>query len=165
MSYLLNFILASTVAVASPVAAQQHDHSKSESGQHAHNQMQAAPMAALAAYRDALTQRDAEAMTALFADTSLVVENGKVEGTFAEYMEHHLGPELDAIKSFEFFDTQAEIEMLGKHAALGRETYRYRIELTDGRVFERKGVATSVLTHEPGGNWNIQRYHSSSRAL
>lgn len=122
-------------------------------------------MAALTAYRDALTQRDEGAMMALFADASLVVENGKVEGTFAEYMEHHLGPELDAIKTFEFFDTQTEIEMLGKHAALGRETYRYRIELTDGRVFDRKGVATSVLTHEPGGNWKIQRYHSSSRAL
>jgi len=119
---------------------------------------------ALVAYREALTQRDADAMTALFTDASLVVENGKVEGTFAEYMEHHLGPELDAIQSFEFFDPQTEIEMLGAHAALGRETYRYRIELTDGRVFERTGVATSVLTHEPGEQWKIMRYHSSSRA-
>jgi ketosteroid isomerase-like protein len=87
MSYLLDTLLASAVAMASPVAAQQHDHGKTE------------------------------------------------------------------------------IERLGDHAALGRETYRYRIELTDGRVLERKGVATSVLTHEPGGNWKIQRYHSSSRAL
>ncbi|MEL6528557.1 MAG: nuclear transport factor 2 family protein [Pseudomonadota bacterium] len=165
MSYFLSTLLASAVLMASPAAAQQHDHDKPESDQQAHHQMHAAPMAALTAYRDALTQRDAGAMMALFADASLVVENGKVEGTFAEYMEHHLGPELDAIKTFEFFDTQTEIEMLGKHAALGRETYRYRIELTDGRVFDRKGVATSVLTHEPGGNWKIQRYHSSSRAL
>jgi len=165
MSYLLNAILASAVAVASPVAAQQHDHGRSESDQQAHHQMHAAPMAALTAYRDALTQLDADAMTALFADASLVVENGKVEGTFAEYMEHHLGPELDAIKTFEFFDAQTEIEMLGAHAALGRETYRYRIELTDGRVIERTGVATSVLRHEPGGQWKILRYHSSSRAF
>ncbi len=165
MSYFLNTLLASAVLLASPAAAQHHDQYKPESDQQAHHQMHAAPMAALTAYRDALTQRDEGAMMALFADASLVVENGKVEGTFAEYMEHHLGPELDAIKTFEFFDTQTEIEMLGKHAALGRETYRYRIELTDGRVFDRKGVATSVLTHEPGGNWKIQRYHSSSRAL
>jgi len=165
MSYLLSALLASAALAASPAAAQQHDHGVAESEQHAHHQMHAAPMAALAAYREALTQRDADAMTALFADASLVVENGKLEGTFAEYMEHHLGPELDAIKTFEFFDPQTEIEMLGDHAALGRETYRYRIELTDGRVFERTGVATSVLTHEPGEQWKIMRYHSSSRSL
>ena len=165
MSYMLTALLGSAVATASPGAAQQHDHGQAESEQHAHRQMHAEPMAALVAYREALTQRDADAMTALFADASLVVENGKVEGTFAEYMEHHLGPELDAITTFEFFDPQTEIEMLGEHAALGYETYRYRIELTDGRVFERTGVATSVLTHEPGGQWKIVRYHSSSLAL
>ena len=165
MSYLFTALLASAVATALPGAAQQHDHGQAESEQHAQHQMHATPDATLAAYRDALSQRDANAMTALFTEASLVVENGKVEGTFAEYMEHHLGPELDAIKTFEFFDPQTEIEMLGAHAALGRETYRYRIELTDGRVFERTGVATSVLTHEPGGQWKILRYHSSSRAL
>ena len=92
MSYFLSTLLASAVLMASPAAAQQHDHDKPESDQQAHHQMHAAPMAALTAYRDALTQRDAGAMMALFADASLVVENGKVEGTFAEYMEHHLGP-------------------------------------------------------------------------
>jgi len=165
MSNLLTALLASAALAASPSTALQHGHGEAESEQHADYQMHAAPMAVLAAYRDALTQRDADAMTGLFAEASLIVENGKVEGTFGEYMEHHLGPELGAIKTFEFFDPQTEIEMLGAHVALGRETYRYQIELTDGRVFERTGVATSVLMHEPGGSWKISRYHSSSRAL
>ena len=144
-----------------PAHAQEHDHGQAAVEQ----QHGSAPSGILEAYRIALMQGDADAMTALFAQDSLVVENGKVEGTFADYMEHHLGPELDAIKSFEFFDVSTQIKMLGAHTALGRETYRYRIELTDGRVFDRNGVATSVLSHTSSGDWTILRYHSSSRAL
>ena len=48
--------------------------------------------------------------------------------------------------------------------ALATETYRYRIELVDGRVIERRGSATSVLMHDAAG-WKILRYHSSSRPV
>lgn len=116
----------------------------------------------LKAYRDALEARDANAMTALFAQTSAIFENGKAEGSFSEYMEHHLGPELDAIKSFIFTAPAMNVTRIG-HIAYGYETYGYRIELTDGRVIERDGVATSVLAHNDDG-WKIVQYHSSSRA-
>ena len=116
----------------------------------------------LKAYRDALEARDAEAMTALFASSSAVFENGKPEGSFSNYMEHHLGPELDAIASFTFTDPTLTVTRNG-HMAYGYETYGYRIELEDGRVIERDGVATSVLSHDELG-WKIVQYHSSSRA-
>ncbi|MXO94237.1 DUF4440 domain-containing protein [Erythrobacter arachoides] len=118
--------------------------------------------AVLVAYRDALVARDEAAMRTLFAADSLVFENGKAEGTFAQYMEHHLGPELGEITEFTFTNPTVNVRMVG-HVAYGQETYRYRIALTDGRVIERDGVATSVLTHEDG-NWKIVQYHSSSRA-
>ncbi|EDL48205.1 hypothetical protein ED21_31679 [Erythrobacter sp. SD-21] len=117
--------------------------------------------AVLTAYRNALTGRDADAMTALFAEESFVYENGKDEGSFTNYMEHHLGPELDAITSFSFGEPTMTITRMG-HLAYGRETYTYRIELADGRVIDREGVATSVLTHDANG-WKIVQYHSSSR--
>lgn len=118
--------------------------------------------AVLTAYRSALTARDADAMIALFADESFVFENGKDEGSFANYMEHHLGPELDAITSFVFGKPTVSVSRTGR-MAFGRETYTYRIEITDGRVIEREGVATSVLAHDADG-WKIVQYHSSSRA-
>src|SRR3546814_13425383 len=77
-------------------------------------------------------------------------------------MEHHLGPELDAIVSFTFTDPTLTVTRMG-HMAHANETYGYRIELTDGRVIERDGVATSVLAHDADG-WRIVQYHSSSRA-
>jgi len=118
--------------------------------------------AALAAYRNALTARDAAAMTALFAEQSYIYENGKDEGSFTHYMEHHLGPELDAIASFTFGDPTVAVTRMG-HMAYGRETYTYRIELSDGQVIDREGAATSVLAHDADG-WKIVQYHSSSRA-
>ncbi len=66
-------------------------------------------------------------MTALFADDSHVFENGKAEGSFTHYMEHHLGPELGEITSSTFCEPTVEITRMG-HMAYGRETYTYRIE-------------------------------------
>ena len=74
----------------------------------------------------------------------------------------HLGPELDAIVSFTFSDPTLTVTRMG-HMAYAYETYGYRIELADGRVIERDGVATSVLAHDADG-WKIVQYHSSSRA-
>lgn len=115
----------------------------------------------LKAYRSALVARDAGAMADLFAISSAVFENGKAEGSFSNYMEHHLGPELDEIVSFTFSEPTLSVTRHG-HLAYGHETYGYRIELADGRVIERDGVATSVLAHDASG-WKIVQYHSSSR--
>ena len=95
---------------------------------------------------------------------ALIPAGGKlgVTSSFANYMEHHLGPELHAIKSFTFSNPTLTVTRMG-HMAYGYETYGYRIELEDGRVFERDGVATSVLSHDASG-WKIVQYHSSSRA-
>lgn len=166
-------------AAASPVIAQTTDHAAH--GEHsetiprdhaaqgmnhsdhmaAMNQDVAGAKETLTAYREALTARDAEAMIALFAEDSHVFESGKNEGSFMRYLEHHLGPELGAITSFTFGEPTVEVTRIG-HMAYGRETYIYRIELADGRVIDREGVATSVLTHDTNG-WKIVQYHSSSR--
>jgi len=142
--------------------AQHADHSAHGTQTTAPDALTQEATAVLVAYREALVARDEAAMRALFRADSLVFENGKAEGSFAQYMEHHLGPELGEITEFTFSNPTVNVRMAG-HVALGHETYRYRIALTDGRVIERDGVATSVLTHEDGV-WKIVQYHSSSRA-
>ncbi len=160
-SIALAFALMPTAA-----SAQQMDHLSNEGHQMHAMDASADDVAgaeeALKAYRTALEARDADAMFALFAESSAIFENGKVEGSFGNYMEHHLGPELHAIKSFTFSNPTLTVTRMG-HMAYGYETYGYRIELEDGRVFERDGVATSVLSHDASG-WRIVQYHSSSRA-
>ena len=119
------------------------------------------PEAALTAYRDAIEDLDASGMSELFTPDSRIFENGKVEGSFANYLSHHLGPELGEFVSFDFDDLEMEVKILDD-VAVASETYRYKIKLKDGRVIERSGVATSTLVQKDGG-WKIMQYHSSSR--
>ena len=161
---ILTMLMMAQATAATPALAQDHSGHAAHTPQQAEVAAvgQATPEEALISFRSALEGLDGAAMTRLFADEAVIVENGKAEGTFAEYFEHHLGPELKAIKSFRFIDPTIDIVRQGEHMAMGMETYRYRIELADGRAIERRGSATSVLMHDAVG-WKILRYHSSSR--
>ena len=126
---------------------------------HAH--VMHSPEAVLTAYRDALVALDLEAAGVNFAEDSSIFENGKPEGNWANYAEKHLGPELGHFHSFTFPAYDVDLRQDG-HYAFGEERYTYRIELHDGRIVEREGVATSVLHHTDDG-WKIIVYHSSGR--
>lgn len=118
--------------------------------------------AVLSTYKAALEKRDLTGVEALFAPGDEVVESGKVEGGYADYRDHHIGPELGHFKSFTFSDYTVNVRM---HAplALATETYRYTIVLNDKpEPIERQGVATSVLK-KIDGRWKIISMHSSSR--
>lgn len=117
--------------------------------------------AVLARYKDAIELLDATGTEALFTEDSAVFETGGVEGTYSEYLEHHLGPELAAFRSFGFADYTVAVQVEGD-LALATETYNYRIETKSGEIAERKGVTTSVLTRTTDG-WKIRIMHNSAR--
>ena len=116
----------------------------------------------LADYRAAIERLDARGTERLFATQSAVFENGGVEGTYANYLAHHLGPELGHFRSFRFSNVRLELWCEG-NVAVATETYNYRIERTEGAPIERRGVTTSVLRRS-GRNWQIINMHGSSRA-
>ncbi len=122
---------------------------------------ESAVRAVLARYKDAIELLDATGTEALFTEDSAVFETGGVEGTYREYLEHHLGPELAEFRSFGFTDYTVAVHIEGD-LALATETYNYRIETKSGEIAERKGVATSVLTRTADG-WKIRVMHNSAR--
>ncbi len=118
----------------------------------------------LSAYKAGLEALDVSGLTGLFTSDSEIFESGGVEGNFARYLEHHIGPELDEFKEFSFRDYAVSVRIEGDYA-FATETYIYRIVLKeDGRVIEKRGLATSVLKRTPDG-WKIRLSHSSSRNL
>lgn len=118
----------------------------------------------LAAYKQGLEQLDVSKLGHLFTADSQVFESGGVEGTFANYLEHHIGPELAEFSEFSFRDYAVDVRLELPYA-FTTETYVYRIVLkADGRIFEKKGLATSVLKKTAAG-WQIQQMHTSSRNL
>lgn len=128
------------------------------------NPDQGAIKAVLTAYNQALITLDAAKAKDLFTTDSAVFESGGVEGTYAHYLEHHIGPELAEFKEFSYRDYSAEIR-LELPLALTTESYIYRIVLkADGRVVEKKAVTTSVLK-KINSEWKIIQTHTSSRAI
>ena len=119
--------------------------------------------AVLTAYKNGLEKLDVSAAAKLFTADSQVFESGGVEGTFADYVAHHIGPELGEFKEFTFSNYKVDVR-LEPPLALATETYHYKIVLkAEGRVIEKRGVATSVLK-KIGNEWKIIQTHSSSRA-
>lgn len=116
----------------------------------------------LAQYKAAIEKLDATNTERLFAKDSTIFETGGVEGTYANYLAHHLGPELHEFRLFRFSDYKVDVHLIGPAAAHAIETYNYRIETKSGEIAERRGVATSVLK-KIGGQWKIVSMHSSAR--
>ena len=121
----------------------------------------AAVRSVLSQYKAAVERLDAKGTERLFTGDSQVYENGGVEGSYANYLAKHLGPELGHFKSFKFSDYKVDVRFEGP-VALTTETYNYRIETEKGEIVERRGVATSVLK-KVGRDWKILSTHGSSR--
>ena len=121
----------------------------------------AAVRAVLAKYQAAVERLNAAGTERLFTADSMIFESGGVEGNYANYLAHHLTPELAEFKSFRFSDYKVDVRFEGP-IALATETYRYRIETKKGEIAERLGVATSALK-KVGGQWKIISMHNSAR--
>ena len=121
----------------------------------------AAVRAVLSQYKSAIERLDATGTEQLFTADSRIFETGGVEGSYANYLSHHLGPELKDFKSFRFSDYEVDVRFEGP-VAVATESYKYRIETKSGEVAERLGVATSVLRKE-NGRWKIAMMHNSAR--
>ena len=154
------FAIALAMVAVSPLLAQHYDHPVAQA-QPARASDEAAVRAVLSQYKDAIERLDATGTEQLFTAESAIFETGGAEGTYAQYLAHHLGPELEEFNSFRFSNYQANVRFEGS-VALATETYDYRIETDAGEVVERRGVATSVLKKEDGA-WKIAIMHNSAR--
>mgnify|MGYP003147924654 CR=1 FL=1 len=121
-------------------------------------------------YKQAFQNLTTEGTLELFSEDSKVYESGGVEGTYKNYIEHHIGPELSHFNSFKFSDYQIEAEVDLPYAFV-TETYVYTIDLKanpeknrEAQIIKKKGVATSVLKKREN-DWKIMRTHSSSRDI
>ncbi len=119
----------------------------------------------LKAYKNALEALDVTGTQSLFTEDADVFENGKYEGSYQNYLDNHIGPELGHFKEFSFIDYKVDVQIEGK-IAVAFETYNYKIVTggEDSRTIERQAVATSVLKKTEKG-WKIMQNHGSSRAV
>jgi ketosteroid isomerase-like protein len=122
------------------------------------------------AYKDAIQNLTTEGTFELFTPNATVFEQGKVEGTYKDYIDGHLGPELDHFNSFTFSDYEIDTTVNLPYAYTA-ENYLYTIVLkgdeakgTKERTIESKGVATSILK-KIDRDWKIIHSHTSFKKL
>ena len=122
-------------------------------------------------YKDAIQNLTTDGTFELFTQDATVFEQGKVEGTYKDYIDHHLGPELGHFKSFTFSDYNIDITVNLPYA-FATENYLYTIVLkgddengTKEQTIESKGVATSILKKNMNGEFKIIHTHCSFKKL
>ncbi|MGK7391512.1 MAG: YybH family protein [Candidatus Cyclobacteriaceae bacterium M2_1C_046] len=115
-------------------------------------------------YKETLESLDVTDSYVLFTENSQVLEQGKIEGTYRDYIANHIGPELGHFESFTFNEYEIEVAVDMPYA-FTTESYIYNIVLKkDGRKVERKAAATSILK-KIDDEWKIIKTHSSSRVV
>ena len=154
-------IAAAALATQPLLAHPPSEHRTTAPAPVAQNPDEAAVRSVLSQYKAAIERLDPTGTERLFAADAAIFETGGVEGSYTNYLAHHLGPELIEFKSFGFSDYGVDVRFEGP-VALATETYNYRIETKTGEIAERRGVATSVLK-KIGGEWKILSMHNSAR--
>lgn len=162
MKMRLVFMMAAASLVAQPLAAHTTGaHPAAAQANSGRKADEAAIRSVLAQYQAAVEKLDARGTERLFVADSAIFESGGVEGNYANYLAHHLIPELAEFKSFHFSNYKVDLRFEGP-LALATERYTYRIETKKGEIAERLGVATSVLK-KLSGQWKIVVMHNSAR--
>lgn len=118
----------------------------------------------LAGYDAAFNAKDLERLAAFYHQDVTIYEGGGVNNGWADYRDHHLGPELKEFQNLQFAHTGRKVHVLGD----GRSAYsisQYSLKAKMGeRDIDSGGLETLVLIKGDDGAWKIRHSHTSSRA-
>ncbi len=158
---LITLTLASTSLMLAMAAGPDHGHDSKPTAAKA----KAADTPGLTvahAYLAGMEAADLDALTELFiADgKSSILENASNEGSWEYYSEHHLAPEMEAVKAFKFNIAQESEKSFGD-TILVEQTGTFTIELNDETLNYR--VAVSYLMVNENHQLKIAHLHWSSR--
>lgn len=105
---------------------------------------------------------DVAALDTLYAGDSLtVVEGAGINRGWADYRDHHLGPELKEMKGFRYRPFEIEARVSGN---LAWAMFRYALQgEAGGRAIDALGRGTAILERR-GGRWVVRHTQTSSRA-
>lgn len=125
-----------------------------------------APVAATVRALFAAAERgDLAALDTLYAGDSLtVIEGAGINRGWADYRDHHLGPELRAMREFRYRPFEIETHVAGTSAWA---TFRYALQgQLNGRALDQVGRGTAILERRGSGaraRWVVRHTQTSSR--
>jgi len=118
----------------------------------------------LASYDAAFSAKDLTRLAAFYHPDVTIYEGGSVNTGWADYRDHHLGPELEEMQSPAFSRSNVSVHMLDKEGRTAYVTSQYRLKtrLKD-RDIDATGLETLIVVKVADGAWKIRHSHTSSR--
>lgn len=104
---------------------------------------------------------DLAALDTLYAGDSLtVVEGAGINRGWADYRDHHLGPELKEMKNFRYRPFEIEARVAGE---IAWAMFRYALQADiNGRAIDNIGRGTAIL-EKRAGRWIVRHTQTTSR--
>jgi uncharacterized protein YcnI len=117
----------------------------------------------LKGYDAAFNAKDLDSLATFYHPDVTIYEGGGINNGWADYRDHHLGPELKAFQNLQFAHRETRVTLLSG-AQSGYATARYALKAKMGaRDIDSEGLATYLLIKGPDGAWKIRHSHTSSR--
>lgn len=114
-------------------------------------------------YDAAFLAKDLAKLGSFYHPDVTIYEGGGINNGWADYRDHHLGPELKAFENLEFGHTERKVQVLGD-GTTAYVTSLYFIKAKMGeRTLDSGGLETLVLLKGTDGAWKIRHSHTSSR--
>jgi len=157
--------VACVAGAASAVADRVHAQTPRPTGAPAGG-TEAAAVATVCALFAAAERNDLVALDTLYAGDSLtVIEGAGINRTWADYRDHHLAPELKAMRNLRYRPSDIEVHATGNMAwAIFRYTLRADV---DGRAADVVGRGTAIIERRgtgPNARWVVRHTQTSGRA-
>lgn len=118
----------------------------------------------LADYDAAFNAKSMDRLAAFYHPDVTIFEGGGVNRTWADYRDHHLGPEMAAFLTVTFAHSNTVVHVLGadKKAAYVTSDYAIKAKMKE-RDVDGGGLETLLLLKGDDGVWRIRHSHTSSR--
>lgn len=116
----------------------------------------------LAGYDAALNAKDLDTLATFYHPDATIVEGAGINNGWADYRDHHLGPELKELEGLQFAHSNTKVNMLSDRAAYVTSQYTIKAQMKE-REIDAEGRETLVLTKMSDNSWKIRHSHTSSR--
>jgi len=116
------------------------------------------------AYDEAFNAKSMDRLAVFYHPDVTIFEGGSVNHGWADYRDHHLGPEMAEFLAVTFAHSNVVVHLLGadKRTAYVTSEYSLKVHMKE-RDENAGGLETLILLKGDDGAWRIRHSHTSSR--
>ena len=115
-------------------------------------------------YDAAFNAKDLDKLGSYYHPDVTIYEGVGINNGWADYRDHHLGPELKAFQNLQLGHSERKVHVLeGGRSAYVTSMYALKAKMGE-RDVDTGGLESLVLVKDASGAWKIRHSHTSARA-